>query len=346
MLSTPDDRFGRGPNPSVSYRYCYRVGRVADRRAEYLDEWSAFLRRMSKDAQVLADTIRETTTGKELVSFAADLDDAAEVFAGVARETTSDSECELLSVKATHGCELVLCFRTYVEGTCREVEVVYEVNKMGRWSYSYPSHDGTAIKNNNAGFHGVAEVLGCTTQYLVGVQSVASAFDDAIRREEGQQSLLVSRLTRRVESSSVRKLAAVARVRSGIEESIRAAERAASRAIADIEAGAATAAIPRPDIRYSFPDNPPPLPEASGVYFVWVEDAVVYVGKSTNLSKRCTMRHDNIYAGDHLSWLLVPPEELNGVEREFIRLCGPVRNNGGGNGRKRVDEAFKSPPRG
>ena len=70
------------------------------------------------------------------------------------------------------------------------------------------------------------------------------------------------------------------------------------------------------------------LPRASGIYFVWSEGKIVYVGLSRNLAVRCRigMKHSAILAGDWLSWLEEATPRLKMAEAFYIGTLKPKRN--------------------
>jgi integrase len=70
------------------------------------------------------------------------------------------------------------------------------------------------------------------------------------------------------------------------------------------------------------------LPNESGIYFVWSDEMVVYVGQSVNVSQRARFGHSCIRPGDHISWLPCPKDHLNWAESFYIGLCRPIRNFG------------------
>lgn len=70
------------------------------------------------------------------------------------------------------------------------------------------------------------------------------------------------------------------------------------------------------------------LPETSGVYFVWYDDTVEYVGQAINLKNRVTERHERIFDGDRVSWLEFPVFSLNFAESYYIGVTCPSRNFG------------------
>lgn len=71
------------------------------------------------------------------------------------------------------------------------------------------------------------------------------------------------------------------------------------------------------------------LPKRPGVYFVWNNGIVVYVGLSECLKNRAVLgRHENIFDGDELSWLEWPSPDLKYAESYYIGICRPQRNFG------------------
>jgi hypothetical protein len=70
------------------------------------------------------------------------------------------------------------------------------------------------------------------------------------------------------------------------------------------------------------------LPAKSGVYFVWANNTIQYVGQSINLSQRVRLAHQNIAIGDLITYIEFPPEELNFAESYYIGICRPCRNFG------------------
>lgn len=71
------------------------------------------------------------------------------------------------------------------------------------------------------------------------------------------------------------------------------------------------------------------LPPRSGIYFVWRDGEVNYVGQSIRLNQRASLSHQRIEPGDKLSWVEVPRSELNYAECHYIALCRPPSNFGG-----------------
>lgn len=81
----------------------------------------------------------------------------------------------------------------------------------------------------------------------------------------------------------------------------------------------------------------PSLPEASGVYFIWRDDVVQYVGQSINLSGRVKASHEHVLPGESATYVLLPREELNFAESFYIGVCRPPRNFG-------LRRGYTSPP--
>jgi len=109
---------------------------------------------------------------------------------------------------------------------------------------------------------------------------------------------------------------------------------AAYRAVAHdagVDAGVDYPPVPKAVCRAMHRDEDDnPIPDASGVYFVWthMDGVVAYVGQSINLKSRATLSHERIKAGDALSWLTRPAYELDFVEAFYIGVCRPIRNFG------------------
>lgn len=80
------------------------------------------------------------------------------------------------------------------------------------------------------------------------------------------------------------------------------------------------------------------LPESPGVYFLWREGVVDYVGKSVNLKNRLRLNTHHVLKDYHLiSWLQWERAELDWTEAFYIGVCRPLKNFGlnaahGGNG--------------
>lgn len=68
------------------------------------------------------------------------------------------------------------------------------------------------------------------------------------------------------------------------------------------------------------------LPEASGVYFVWHNGVIAYVGQSVNLKGRARAGHEYIQNIDMLSWLELPMAELDWAECYYIGTTRPPLN--------------------
>ncbi len=64
-----------------------------------------------------------------------------------------------------------------------------------------------------------------------------------------------------------------------------------------------------------------------GIYFVWEGLRCVYVGQSTNLSRRCILgKHPALKPGDALSWIEEPLVRLKVAEAFYIGTLRPERN--------------------
>lgn len=70
------------------------------------------------------------------------------------------------------------------------------------------------------------------------------------------------------------------------------------------------------------------LPGTPGIYFVWEDGVIVYVGQASVLSRRATLGHQVIGANSKLSWIETPRANLNFLESFYIGLTCPPRNFG------------------
>lgn len=67
---------------------------------------------------------------------------------------------------------------------------------------------------------------------------------------------------------------------------------------------------------------------ASGIYFLWKTDRIVYVGQSRNgLARILTHLAEGVKDFDALSFLRCPVGKLDEVERHYIRALLPIYNN-------------------
>lgn len=83
------------------------------------------------------------------------------------------------------------------------------------------------------------------------------------------------------------------------------------------------------------------VPAESGIYFIWDEEVVWYVGQSVNLNSRLRLSHEKIQEDPTrmLSWVLVPRGQLMFAECYYIALCEPYRNrNTPSVSRKKTDQ--------
>jgi hypothetical protein len=87
---------------------------------------------------------------------------------------------------------------------------------------------------------------------------------------------------------------------------------------------------------WQYPPIPPPMirlrqewqkvPTSSGVYFIWREGGLAYVGESVNLKQRLTCSHERVEDGDDVSWLLFPEHALTSSEAFYIGIGRPWSN--------------------
>lgn len=83
--------------------------------------------------------------------------------------------------------------------------------------------------------------------------------------------------------------------------------------------------VPPPAVKAS--DAACGVPDAPGVYFVWLDEMLLYVGKSDSLNKRLRLRsHHVLREGMGLSWVLVTGAELRLRERKEILTQRPLLN--------------------
>lgn len=69
------------------------------------------------------------------------------------------------------------------------------------------------------------------------------------------------------------------------------------------------------------------IPKRPGIYFVWSDKIVVYVGMSECLKNRVCLSHEKIREGDSVSWIEWP--DVAGIlfaESYYIGICRPCRN--------------------
>lgn len=68
------------------------------------------------------------------------------------------------------------------------------------------------------------------------------------------------------------------------------------------------------------------LPNRSGIYFLWHEGAIMYVGQSVNLRNRVRLSHNQMLPGDRVSFVEIDRGLLNYAEPFYIGLVRPARN--------------------
>lgn len=71
------------------------------------------------------------------------------------------------------------------------------------------------------------------------------------------------------------------------------------------------------------------IPYGSGIYFVFSNNKVVYVGKTKSLVSRIKGGHKNLKKSDGIAWIKYPVRLLNFAESFYIGTCRPERNFGG-----------------
>jgi predicted DNA-binding transcriptional regulator AlpA len=95
--------------------------------------------------------------------------------------------------------------------------------------------------------------------------------------------------------------------------------------------------IPLPSIT---PKNSqyPDLKNKSGIYFIWLDGIIMYVGQSTNLDQRLRFKsHSQIKSKEErISVLLFDSEILKWAEFYYIGLARPMRNYGSHKNKKSV----------
>ena len=88
-----------------------------------------------------------------------------------------------------------------------------------------------------------------------------------------------------------------------------------------------------------YPDVPPPmveintegegLPSTSGIYFIWDNGIIVYVGQSIKLSQRLRLYgHHAIKSGEWISYVEIEKYDLHFAESYYIGTVRPIRNFG------------------
>jgi len=70
------------------------------------------------------------------------------------------------------------------------------------------------------------------------------------------------------------------------------------------------------------------LPDLPGIYFIWHDEKIVYVGQSICLANRVHLGHLNCKLNDMVSWLVFPIKDLDWFEHLYIGMCRPSRNKG------------------
>lgn len=87
------------------------------------------------------------------------------------------------------------------------------------------------------------------------------------------------------------------------------------------------ASVPMPEL-FPHPEGLG-LPYSAGIYFLWKDGAVEYVGKSIRLAHRVRLgTHHVLRAGHQISFLLCDPSSLDWAECYYIGVCRPKKNFG------------------
>src|ERR1043166_5952878 len=86
--------------------------------------------------------------------------------------------------------------------------------------------------------------------------------------------------------------------------------------------------IPNPAVTFPIKGAVKELPRQPGIYFVWEDDQLIYVGQTHHLYNRVRRdRYSWLKPGHHqISWVLVPAEELLSAESHYINIGQPSRN--------------------
>lgn len=84
-------------------------------------------------------------------------------------------------------------------------------------------------------------------------------------------------------------------------------------------------------VQYALNDNSGYLrnmgPAASGVYFLFLEDSLQYVGKSTNICQRLPRHYSEMnFLWNNFSWIEMPDECAEEVEHFYIYAFNPAHN--------------------
>jgi len=76
------------------------------------------------------------------------------------------------------------------------------------------------------------------------------------------------------------------------------------------------------------PEEEGGIPECSGVYFIWSDGVVTYVGQSVSLAGRVVKSHERVAEGDRVSWVPINKCDLDFAESFYIGILRPYRNFG------------------
>ena len=71
------------------------------------------------------------------------------------------------------------------------------------------------------------------------------------------------------------------------------------------------------------------LPQASGIYFLWEKDKIIYVGRANDLKQRLRLGVHHVLRGElMISFLIVPLSKIQFSESYYIGLLKPKENFG------------------
>jgi hypothetical protein len=187
-------------------------------------------------------------------------------------------------------------------------------------------------------FRGMCDAFACE---CVELQRAQFAIDKANRSRK--KTLAAQKRARDKEKKLTSEAVVIQQVRKAKRESGKATERKIAAMQAELsllQARLAAADYHPPSKPTDYPPPPPPaslppthhknssLPNRPGVYFVWSNNSIEYVGQSVRLAERATIKHENIGCNDYLSWLEFEEWRLDFAEAFYIGTQQPVRNFG------------------
>jgi excinuclease UvrABC nuclease subunit len=84
---------------------------------------------------------------------------------------------------------------------------------------------------------------------------------------------------------------------------------------------------PPPNPIFKADQNGIGLPQSSGIYFIWENEEIIYVGKSINLSNRVRFGSHHVLEENNLvSYVLIPKDQLTWAECHYIAMARPKKN--------------------